>query len=186
MSGKGAVYFVDGPGSTGKIFLYKVLISHIRSRGYIALIVASSGIVVSGFLGGRTVHSRFKIPLDGGPNIKCQMSFQSSEVELIRTSKIIIWDKAPMAEKSVIHALNHLLQELCDNKSLFGGKLVVFGGDFMQVLPVVSRGTRKEKIDASIISSTLWKDIRKLNLTDNMRAKDDRPFIDFLMRIGNG
>ncbi|GAA0161762.1 hypothetical protein LIER_39294 [Lithospermum erythrorhizon] len=152
---KSGVYFVDGPGGTGKSFLYKVLIAHIRSRGYIALIVASSGIAASSFLGGRTAHSRFKIPIDGGPNVKCQMSFQRSEAELIKTSKIIIWAEAPMAEKSAIHALNHLLQELCENKSLFGGKLVVFGGDFRQVLPVVPRGTRKEQIDTSIISSTL-------------------------------
>ncbi|GAA0170321.1 hypothetical protein LIER_24612 [Lithospermum erythrorhizon] len=112
------VYFVDGPGGTGKSFLYKVLLAHIRSRGYIGLIVASSGIAASGFLGGRTAHSRFKIPIDGGPHVKCQMSFQSSEAELIRTSRIIICDEAPMAEKSVIHALNRLLQELCENKSL--------------------------------------------------------------------
>ncbi|GAA0167400.1 hypothetical protein LIER_40367 [Lithospermum erythrorhizon] len=115
-----------------------------------------------------------------------ERNIPNSEAELIRTSKIIIWDEVTMAEKSVIHALNHLLQELCNNKSLFGGKLVVFGGDFRQVLPVVPRGTGKEQIDASIISSTIWKDIRKLKLTDNMRVKDDPTFIDFLMRIGNG
>ncbi|GAA0179760.1 hypothetical protein LIER_30015 [Lithospermum erythrorhizon] len=114
------------------------------------------------------------------------MSFQSSEAELIRTSRIIIWDEAPMAEKLVIHALNHLLQELCENKSLFGGKLVVFDGDFRQVLLVVPRGSRKEQVDASIVSSSLWEDITKLKLTSNMRAKDDQAFIEFLMRVGDG
>ncbi|GAA0184864.1 hypothetical protein LIER_32152 [Lithospermum erythrorhizon] len=97
MSGKGSIYFVDGPDGTGKGVLYKVLLAHIRSRGYIGLIVASLGIVASSFLGGCTAHSRFKIPINGGSNVKCQM----------------------------------------------------------QVLPVVPRGCRKEKVDASIVSSTL-------------------------------
>ncbi|GAA0156524.1 hypothetical protein LIER_38286 [Lithospermum erythrorhizon] len=49
LSGKGGVYFVDGPGGTGKCFLYKVLLAHIRSKGYIGLIVASSGIAATNF-----------------------------------------------------------------------------------------------------------------------------------------
>ncbi|GAA0167790.1 hypothetical protein LIER_40445 [Lithospermum erythrorhizon] len=40
----GGVFFVDGPGGTGKSFLYTVLLAHIRSKRYIALIVAFSGI----------------------------------------------------------------------------------------------------------------------------------------------
>ncbi|GAA0173690.1 hypothetical protein LIER_41573 [Lithospermum erythrorhizon] len=96
-------------GGTGKSFLYKVLLAHIRSRGFIGIIVASSGIASSEFLGGRTAHSRFKIPIDTKPGNKCQISFQGSEANLIRNSRIIIWDEAPMADKSSIHALHLLL-----------------------------------------------------------------------------
>ncbi|GAA0185095.1 hypothetical protein LIER_32383 [Lithospermum erythrorhizon] len=130
MMNTGGAFFVDGPGGTGKNFLYKVILAHIRSKGYIALIVASSGIASSGFLGGRTAHSGFKIPIDGGPGVKCQISFQSGEADLIRSSRIIIWDEALMADKTVILALDKLLQDLCENTKPFGGKLVVFGGDF--------------------------------------------------------
>ncbi|GAA0157450.1 DNA helicase [Lithospermum erythrorhizon] len=91
-----------------------------------------------------------------------------------------------MANKSVIHALNKLLQDLCENSRPFGGKLIVFGGDFRQVLPVVRGGGRADQVDASIVSSNLWKHFKKLELTDNMRAKEDPGFVDFLMRIGNG
>ncbi|GAA0149203.1 hypothetical protein LIER_36882 [Lithospermum erythrorhizon] len=138
------VYFVDGLGGTGRSFLYKVLLVHIRSKGYIGLIVISSGIAASNFLGGRTTHARFKIPIDGGPNVKSLLSFQSSKAELIRSSKILIWDEAPMADKSIIEALDNLLHELCANKLIFRGRLIVFGGDFTQVLPVVPRESRKE------------------------------------------
>jgi hypothetical protein len=48
---------------------------------------------------------------------------------------------------------------------LFGGKTVVLGGDFRQVLPVVEGGSRLEldTIDASITNSYLWKHVRILS-----------------------
>ena len=57
------VFFIDGPGGTGKTFLYKALLADIRSRGHIAVVTATSGVAVNNFPGGRTAHSRFKIPL---------------------------------------------------------------------------------------------------------------------------
>lgn len=56
-------FFVDGPGGTGKTFLYTVLLAAVRARGGIALSVASSGIAALLLEGGRTAHSRFKIPI---------------------------------------------------------------------------------------------------------------------------
>ncbi|GAA0156522.1 DNA helicase [Lithospermum erythrorhizon] len=88
-----------------------------------------------------------------------------------------------MVDKSIIEALNNLLQELCENKLIFGGRLVVFGGDFRQVLPVVPGGTRKEQVEASVVTCTLCNHFIKLRLTDNMRARDDPGFINFLLTM---
>ncbi|GAA0171898.1 hypothetical protein LIER_25831 [Lithospermum erythrorhizon] len=71
---EGDAYFFDGPEGTGKSHLYKVLLAHIRSRGFIALVVATSGIVLSCFIGGRIAHSKFKIPIDVSSGVKCQVS----------------------------------------------------------------------------------------------------------------
>ena len=68
----------------------------------------------------------------------------------------------------------------------FGGKVMVFGGDFRQVLPVVTRGTRAQITDATLQRSYLWDSIRKIRLTRNMRAQSDPWFSDYLLRIGNG
>ena len=43
-SGNGSVFFVDGPGGTGKTFLYNTILYRIRSMNGGALAVASSGI----------------------------------------------------------------------------------------------------------------------------------------------
>jgi hypothetical protein len=68
----------------------------------------------------------------------------------------------------------------------FGGKVMVFGGDFWQVLPVVPRGTRAQIMDATLLRSYIWNDIQKICLTRNMRAQFDPCFLDCLLRIGNG
>ena len=63
LKNKGQVFFVDGPGGTGKTYLYKALIAKVRSMGLIAIATATSGIAASIMPGGRTAHSRFKIPI---------------------------------------------------------------------------------------------------------------------------
>jgi len=43
-----------------------------------------------------------------------------------------------MASRIAIEALNGLLQDLMDSTTLFGGKVVVLGGDFSQNPPGTS------------------------------------------------
>jgi len=54
---------VYGSGGTGKTFLWKALINSLRSEGRIMLAVASSGIASLLLPGGRTAHSKSKIPI---------------------------------------------------------------------------------------------------------------------------
>ncbi|RDX79079.1 hypothetical protein CR513_40539, partial [Mucuna pruriens] len=60
--------------------------------------------------------------------------------------------------EAVDRTFNDILQ-FHNNDSLnlpFGGKVVVMGGDFRQILPVISKGTRQEIVHATINSSYLW------------------------------
>ena len=57
------IFFGDGPGGTGKTFLYSMLLASVRARGGIALSVATSGIAALLLDGSKTAHSRFKIPI---------------------------------------------------------------------------------------------------------------------------
>jgi hypothetical protein len=45
----------------------------------------------------------------------------------------------------------------------FGKKVMVFGGDFRQVLPIVPRGIRAEIMDATLLKSYIWKDVCKMS-----------------------
>ncbi|XP_021979197.1 uncharacterized protein LOC110875309 [Helianthus annuus] len=164
------VFFIDGPGGMGKTFLYKALLPQVRSRGLIALATASSGATTNNMPGGRTAHSRFKIPICVNNNSMCNIKKQSRVAALIRSSKLIIWDEASMAKRQAIEAVDRTLQDIIGVRLPFGGKIMVMGGDFRQVLPVIKRRTRAQIVDSSLRMSPIWYLTKKMRLTINMRA----------------
>ncbi|XP_071739161.1 uncharacterized protein [Rutidosis leptorrhynchoides] len=107
-SNESGTFFVNGPGGTGKIYVYRALLAKVRSGVHIVLATATSGLAASILPGGRTAHSRFIIPLDLHEGTVCR--------------------------------------DLIDNNALFGGKVVVLGGDFRQTLQVVPKGSKSETL----------------------------------------
>ncbi|KAH0693612.1 hypothetical protein KY285_020709 [Solanum tuberosum] len=180
------LFFVDGPGGTGKTFLYRALLANVRSKGTIALACATSGVAAALLPGGRTAHSRFGIPLQANETSMTHMSKQGGGAKLIKQAKLIIWDEAPMAKRHTIETVDRSFRDIMDKDAPFGGKIMVFGGDFRQVLPVVPKSTRAETIDASLVRSYLWPLMEKIQLSTNMRARTDTTFSELLLRIGNG
>ncbi|XP_075504594.1 uncharacterized protein LOC142542030 [Primulina tabacum] len=90
-----------------------------------------------------------------------------------------------MARRDVIEKFNEMLQDIMDSNLLFGGKIVVFGGDFRQTLPVILKSTNENIIDSSIVMSPLWPHLNK-KLQKNMRALSDSIFSSWLLKIGDG
>jgi chromosomal replication initiation ATPase DnaA len=58
------LFFISRHGGTGKTFLYNTIISYLRARKEIVLIVASSGVASLLLPNGCTTHSRFHIPIE--------------------------------------------------------------------------------------------------------------------------
>jgi len=114
------------------------------------LAVASSGITSLLLLGGKTAHSRFKIPIDLHDESTCNITQQMKVAELVRKVDLIIWDEAPMMHRRAFKAVDRTLCDLMQlddaevTKKIFGGKTVVLGGDFQQILPIVPKGGRKD------------------------------------------
>ena len=127
------LFFVDGPGGTGKTFLYNMILAHIRSSSGlngIAIAVASSGIAALLMNGGRTAHSRFKIPLKLTETTILNITKQSELAELIRIAKVILWDEAPMMNRLAFEAVDKSFKDIMDSEEPFGGKIIVLGDDF--------------------------------------------------------
>jgi len=58
--------------------------------------------------------------------------------------------------------------------SAFGGKVVVFRGDFRYILHVIPRGTRSDIVHATVNASYLWDHSQVFTLTKNMRLLQSR------------
>jgi len=179
-----AHFFVQGPGGTGKTFLYRGLAAHFRTQGKVVLCVASSGIAALLLPGGRTAHSRFKIPLQIGEDSTCNIKKSTQLSDLILRTALIIWDKVPMQHKHCFEAVHRTLQDIRGSDALFGGVPTVFGGDFAQILPVIKRGTRPQIVQACLQRSFLWSTFKVRHLTENMRVRgadpENRAFVQWL------
>jgi hypothetical protein len=154
----------NGTSSLTKLFSGQTL----RSRGHIVLAVASSGVASLLLPGGRTAHSRFRIPLDLHEESRCAIARGTNLAELLCRASLIIWDEAPMAHRHCFddRTLRDILSvdDVRNSDIPFGGKPILLGGDFRQVLPVVKGADRSEIIGASLLSSHLW-----THFTVNMR-----------------
>ena len=106
---EGGVFFLDGPGGSGKTYLYNTLLARLRGEKKIALACASSGIATKLLANGRTAHSCFKIPLILGANSTCNIKVNSPVAEIIKLASLIIWDEAPMIHRYAFEALDRTL-----------------------------------------------------------------------------
>ncbi|KAL5570500.1 hypothetical protein UlMin_027075 [Ulmus minor] len=174
------------PKERGKHICIVPYLLQLDLKKLIVLATASSGVAVAIMPGGRTAHSRFKLSLDIEGKATCSVSKQSGLAKLLQITKLIIWDEAPMINKRAIEAVDIMLQDINDCNLPFGGKVIIFGGDFQQVFPVVRRATKEEVINASLVMSYLWPLFIKIQLSENMRARFDQRFSKNLLCIGDG
>ncbi|XP_073152119.1 uncharacterized protein [Henckelia pumila] len=91
-----------------------------------------------------------------------------------------------MANRYAFEAVSQTFQDIMDNQLPFGGKTIIVGGDFRQVLPVVKRESMRDQIAASISRSSFWNSVKILHLQQNMRSAQDIEFSQFLLRVGDG
>ncbi|XP_010507054.1 PREDICTED: uncharacterized protein LOC104783615 [Camelina sativa] len=182
----------------GKTFMWKTLSAAVRYRGLIAINVASSGIASLLLEGGRTAHSRFCIPINPDDFTTCNINPTSDLAKMLKEASLIIWDEAPMMSRYCFENLDRSLSDImrnADNKP-FGGKVVVFGGDFRQVLPVINGAGRAQIVLASLNISYLWEHCNVLSLTKNMRlmsknmteieSRNIKEFSDWILAVGDG
>jgi len=145
--------------------------------------------------GERTAHSKFKIPVTTFENSTCNIEGGSELAQLLKYTKLIIWDEAPMVHWFCFEALDRTLKDILSTNKKFCGKVLVFGGGFRQILLVVPRGNRSDIVHATINSSYIWDSCEVLTLTKNMHlqqggmnsnSEELRDFSDWLLKVGEG
>ena len=112
----------------------------------------------------------------------------SEAFEMIRLANIIIWDEAPSINKAIFECVDRSFRAIMNNDNVFGGKLIVFGGDFKQTLPIIKNGSYADTINACLHTSYLWPHLLQRKLVKNMRitSQSHYHYIAFLRNLGQG
>lgn len=71
----------------------------------------------------------------------CNIRSEPQRAELIKNCDVIIFDETPVTRKYCIEALDNTLRDLMRTSTTFGGKAIVFSGDFRQTGPIVTFGS---------------------------------------------
>ncbi len=188
MSGENV--FLTGEAGTGKSYVIKEFLKHTSKK---VRVCAPTGIAAIN-VGGVTLHRAFKLPLkDLRPDtfIKTNGAISSAEV--------IIIDEISMCRMDVFTAVASVLRHARKPKQL----IVV--GDFFQLPPVLTwrekeffietwnvvlgEGYTKNSLTEPYpFLSDTWNEFhfRTIYLTEQMRQKDDRLFLDALNRVRTG
>ena len=91
-----------------------------------------------------------------------------------------------MPTKYAPEAFDLTPRDLINNDLPFGGKTIVFSGDWRQCGPIIKFGTARDVVDEAFLSSHLWKHVQRFRLTKSMRDRGDIPYAKTVLAVGEG
>jgi hypothetical protein len=178
--------FISGAGGTGKTYLYTAICQELVRIGKTFKCASWTGISSQLLPGGSTLHYTFGLPLSITRNSTSSLQMQSEKANVLRKASVIIIDEISMVHKEALRIIDQVLQRIMDNVLPFGGKLIVVGGDYQQLLPVVSNVTSGEAAMYSPCYSSLWTKFQIHTLRQNHRAQEDFEYATHLSTVGRG
>ena len=69
-----------------------------------------------------------------------------------------------MSHEASVEALDRAMRDLRNSNFPVGGCSILFSGDFHQILPIITTGTRADEVNTSLTKSYLWLHITKCEL----------------------
>ncbi|GBN45334.1 hypothetical protein AVEN_233025-1 [Araneus ventricosus] len=126
-------FSVNAFAGSGKSFLFNALIRSVRGLGEIVVPMAWTGIAAIILEGGRTAHSRLKLPVSILDNSSCRIRHNTEDGRFLKAAKLIIWNECTMTPHHALSAVYRLLRDLMNSDLPFGGKvlfLVITGDRF--------------------------------------------------------
>jgi nucleoside-triphosphatase THEP1 len=131
--------FITGPAGVGKTYLLKQIYETLKQKQEKVVLTSTTGINALN-LGGITLHKLMGLQTrtDMGYIGFMKSSFLFTGIRK-RMEKIefIIIDEVSMLRADTFELMNKILQETTGNTLPFGGKVMIFTGDFYQISPVV-------------------------------------------------
>ena len=104
---------------------------------------------------GENVHKVFGWPVPLLSDSSSNISLQSKEGKFLRETDVFILHESAMAPCYALVIMDRTFKDIINNNLLFGGKIVIIGGHFCQLLPVLPRANRSQLFNISIKNSLL-------------------------------
>lgn len=183
-------YLIHGKPGVGKSVLINALMENGQKHYTLA---APTGLAALN-IGGRTLHSIFRIPVSGGIFDPTFNNFTSDENTLKYIGngiKALIIDEVSMVRADTFDYIDRLMKHAKQNDLLFGGIQLIIVGDFYQLPPVVVREEATMLKTAGynspfVFSSKAFSGFTALILDEVLRQKGDPDFIDILHSARTG
>jgi len=172
---------ITGGAGTGKSFLIGEISSALRETRHLAVTAMTGSAAL--LIRGTTLHSRLSLRLAKGTAVEIARNISkyrrfTAYYDILDLDLLII-DECSMLNDTLFDKVSRVLQILRGNSKPFGGVQVVLVGDLYQLPPVEGQ---------YCFQSSVWPKCRFeiCELTQNMRQKDDEPFMEMLKRLRMG
>lgn len=128
-------FMLDAPGGTGKTFLTTIIFRFLKMKVMTAYCASSSAVAAQLLPEGRTAHSIFKLLIPCDNESTCYITVDFYYALQLKASYLIVWNEIFMSHRHSIEAVDNCVRDLmkCPEIS-FGGKCVLYLGDFRQIL----------------------------------------------------
>uniref|UniRef100_A0A914EJL1 ATP-dependent DNA helicase n=1 Tax=Acrobeloides nanus TaxID=290746 RepID=A0A914EJL1_9BILA len=116
--GKQRCFFIDGPGGTGKTFIYKTLYYLLQGRQKRIRNMATTGIAATLLPEGMTAHKTFALDVPLRPDSVSRISSGTIKGNVLAATDVFFLDEAPMMPKYGIENMDDKLRELKKRESV--------------------------------------------------------------------
>jgi ATP-dependent exoDNAse (exonuclease V) alpha subunit len=190
--------FITGAAGSGKSVVLRAVVQALQQNGRHVALTASTGLAALG-VGGRTIHSYLGTQIAGNV-AEADVVYQEYKEEkrvgfesrLMRVQKrlkrlnVLVIDEVSMLTGDYLNMVDWWIRKLTRSEELFGGKQVIFCGDYFQLPPVVTR--EMHPVSTFGFQSSAWRDagVQPIMLTQNHRQRGDATFKSYLDSLRSG
>lgn len=178
--------FLTGPAGVGKSYCIKILFGFLEKKSVFVARTALTGVAALN-IGGQTIHSWAGLGLaDEDTNSVVDKARHNKKArERVRSTGIVFIDEVSMASADLLNKLDAVMKDARHNDEPFGGAMLVFSGDFLQLSPVFKGAGNQLKF---AFQSQSWEaaSVSIVHLTKLVRQDENTAFAKLLQKIRFG